>query len=336
MDLSVNYLGHKLKNPLIVGASNLSLDLSKALALEKAGVSAIVFKSLFEEQINLESAQLEDDLHEYDDRDPEMITLFPDIKHAGPKAHLMALKKLKEKLTIPVFASLNCNYKESWDLYASYLVEAGADALELNFYSAVSDGEKSAAEIEDKQIEILKIVKNKVDIPIAVKLSPYYTNPIAFIEKMDDAGLDSLVLFNRFFHPDIDIKREKLEMPYNLSTSNDSRLTIRYMGLLSNNVKADLCANTGIIKSEDLIAAILAGADAVQVVSTIYKNGVDHISVMIDELELWMKSKNYRLINDFKGKLSKQQLKEPFAYSRGQYVDFILKAGDYSKKYPVK
>jgi dihydroorotate dehydrogenase (fumarate) len=157
MDLSINYLGLKLKIPIIAGASNLSTDVKKALALQEAGVSAIVYKSLFEEQLNLEAAQMHDDMHEYDDRNAEMINLFPEIKHSGPKAHLMALKALKEALSIPVIASLNCLYKESWDEYAQHLAGTGIDALELNFYSTISDAEQTPGSIEDEQVEIVNM-----------------------------------------------------------------------------------------------------------------------------------------------------------------------------------
>ncbi|GAO28487.1 dihydroorotate dehydrogenase-like protein [Geofilum rubicundum] len=335
MDLSINYLGLKLKNPIIAGASNLSTDVKKALELQEAGISAIVYKSLFEEQLNLEAAQMHDDMHEYDDRHAEMINLFPDIKHSGPKAHLMALKELKQALSIPVIASLNCLYKESWDEYAMHLAGTGIDALELNFYSTISDADIEPGTIEDEQVDILKRVIAKVNIPVSVKLSPYYTNPLSFIKKLDGAGASGFVLFNRLFQPDINIWEETLEMPYNLSQEGDSRLSLRYMGLLSGQVKGSLCANTGFLEGSDIVAALLAGADAVQVVSAIYKNGTKNISRMLDEINGWMQKKGYQSVSDFQGKVSKESLKEPHAYKRAQYVDFLMKAKEYTKKYPV-
>jgi len=335
MDLSINYLGLSLKNPIIVGASNLTTDVKKALEIQQAGASAIIYKSLFEEQLNLEAAEMDDDMHEYDDRNAEMINLFPDIKHSGPKAHLMALKEVKDALSIPVIASLNCLYKESWDDYAVYLAETGIDALELNFYSTVSNAEIAPNIIENEQVDILKRVIAKVNIPVSVKLSPYYTNPLSFVKKLDSAGASGFVLFNRLFQPDVNIITETLEMPYNLSNKGDNRLALRYMGLLSGQVKGSLCANTGFLSGKDVISALLAGADAVQVVSAIYKSGVNEISSILNEMEQWMEKKGYNSIVDFKGKISRINLKEPHVYTRAQYVDFLMKTKELREKYPV-
>lgn len=336
MNLSTNYLGIKLKNPIIVGASNLSLDPNLALELQEAGASALVFKSLFEEQLNLEAAELDESLHQYDDRNAEMVNLFPKIEHSGPKAHLLAIKELKKALTIPVFGSLNCIYNESWEEYAIHLAQTGIDGLELNFYSTVSDIDKQGQAIEQNQIETLKKVRAAVNIPIAVKLSPFYTNPLAYIKVLDGAGTNGFVLFNRLFQPDIDIWEEALQIPYNLSHKGDDRMTLRYMGLLSGQVKASLCANTGILEGEDVIAAMLAGADAVQVVSTIYKNGTQKITQMLNVLTDWMHRKGYNSIEEFKGKMSKQNLKDPYAYRRAQYVDYLMRAKEFSNKYPIR
>jgi dihydroorotate dehydrogenase (fumarate) len=335
MDLTTNYLELKLKNPIIIGASNLSKDLNKAIELEKAGAAAIVYKSLFEEQLHLEAAELEDERHHYDDRNAEMINLFPDTAYAGPQIHLAELKKLKQAVSIPIIGSLNCLYNESWEEYAINMANTGIDALELNFYSTVSSAEKNAAQIETEQIETLKKVKKAVSIPVSVKLSSHYTNPLSFITQLAKSGADGLILFNRLFQPFIDIKNEKLVMPYNLSQKGDNRLSLRFMGLLSGEIKGSLCANTGILSGEDMIASILAGADAVQVVSTIYQNGIKQIGKMLDELTLFMKEKKYVSISEFKGKLSKSSLKMPYAYQRAQYVDFLMKSNDYNNKYPV-
>ncbi|TRX66365.1 dihydroorotate dehydrogenase-like protein [Carboxylicivirga sp. M1479] len=335
MDLRTTYMGIELKNPIIIGASNLVLDLSMAKKLEDAGAAAIVYKSLFEEQLNLEAAELEDELHEFDNLQAEMTSLFPKIEHSGPKAHLLALKKLKETVSIPVFASLNCTYDVSWVDYAKYLEETGVDGLELNFYSTISDVEKSPATIEEERIEILKKIKAAVKIPVSVKLSPFYTNMMNVVYRMDKNGADGFVLFNRLFQPDIDVKEEKLRVPYNLSHKGDNRLALRFAGLLAGNLKGSICSNTGIIDGEDLITMLLAGADSVQIVSTVYKNGVVQVTRMLEELSAWMKSKGYNRIDDFKGKLSKKNVDDPHAYRRAQYVDYLMKAKEYLKKYPV-
>jgi len=335
MDLRTTYMGIELKNPIIIGASNLVLDLEMAKKLEEAGAAAIVYKSLFEEQLHLEAAELEDELHEYDERNAEMTSLFPRIEHSGPRAHLLALKKLKETVSIPVIASLNCLYDVSWVEYAKYLEETGVDGLELNFYSTISDVDKTSGQVEDDRIEILKKVKAAVSIPVSVKLSPFYTNMMNVVYRMDNNGANGFVLFNRLFQPDIDIEEEDLKVPYNLSHKGDNRLALRFAGLLSCNVKGSICSNTGIMDGEDLITMLLAGADTVQIVSTIYKNGVIQINRMIEELSSWMKKKGYDKIDDFKGKLCKKNVSDPHAYKRAQYVDFLMKSKEYLKKYPV-
>ncbi|WP_068474936.1 dihydroorotate dehydrogenase-like protein [Saccharicrinis aurantiacus] len=335
MNLKTTYMGVELKNPIIVGASNLIKDAEMAKKLEAAGAAALVYKSLFEEQIHLEAAELEEDLHEYDERNAEMTSLFPNIQHSGPKAHLAKLKSIKEAVSIPVFASLNCTYDVSWVEYAKYIEQTGVDGIELNFYNTISDSDKSSEEIENEKLAILKKVKAALSIPVSVKLSPYYSNVLNFIKKIDAEKIDGLVLFNRLFQPDIDIDKEELKMPYNLSSANDNRLALRYIGLLSGEVNSSLAANNGIHSADDLITMLLAGADVAQVVSTVYKNGLVQIGTMLDDLQIWMKSKGYESIEDFKGKLSKGKLKEPFAYKRAQYVDYLMKTKELVKQFPL-
>ncbi|MGQ1890989.1 dihydroorotate dehydrogenase-like protein [Thermophagus sp. OGC60D27] len=335
MDLSTHYMGIRLKNPIMVGASNLVTDMETVKKLEAAGASAIVYKTLFEEQINLETAELEDDLHEYDNRNAEMVNLFPNVKHSGPRAHLMALKELKESVSIPVIASLNCIFDSTWVEYAQVLAQTGVDGLEINFYNTITDANKTPQEIESTRISILKNIKRVVSIPVSVKLSPYYTNALEFINRLSEDGADAFVLFNRLFQPDINIWKESFEMPYNLSHKGDNRLSVRYAGLLHGHLQANIAANTGILDGDDLIGVLLAGADVAQVVSTIYRNGADQITKMLDELAEWMKEKGYNTIDDFKGKMSHSRINEPYAYKRGQYVDFLMKSKEYTKKYPL-
>ncbi|MCU4174892.1 dihydroorotate dehydrogenase-like protein [Carboxylicivirga sp. N1Y90] len=335
MDLKTTYMGIELKNPIIIGASNLVLDIEMAKKLEDAGAAAIVYKSLFEEQLHLEAAELEEELHEYDERNAEMTSLFPEVKHSGPRAHLIALKKLKDSVSIPVIASLNCLYDVSWVDYAKNIEQTGVDALELNFYSTISDVDKSSQQVEDARIEILKKVKAAVKIPVSVKLSPFYTNMMNVVYRMDKNGADSFVLFNRLFQPEIDTEEEELKVPYNLSHKGDNRLALRFAGLLSGNIDASICSNTGIMDGDDLITMLLAGADTVQVVSTVYKNGVIQVTRMLEELSTWMKKKGYDKIDDFRGKLAKKNVSDPHAYKRAQYVDYLMKSKEYLKKYPV-
>lgn len=335
-DLSTTYLGLNLKNPIIVGASNLVMDMDALGKIEEAGASAIVFKSLFEEQIQLERMQHDDGLDEYNERHAEMISLFPNIEHAGPEQHLHHLKKVVEKVSIPVIASLNCLYDITWAEYAEKLAETGVAALELNFYDTPRDTQKAGREVIEQQLAVLKKVKQTVKIPISVKLSPFYTNPLNVIKQMDDIGVSGFVLFNRMFQPDVDIENEELVFPWYLSNEGDHRLPLRFTGMLYGNIKADIAANTGILKGSDMIQMLLAGAGAVQVVTTLYKNGIGQITKMVNDLNTWMEKKQYANIDDFKGKLSRKNINDPFAYKRSQYVDILMKANDIFKKYPMR
>lgn len=334
-DLSVKYLGLTLKNPIIVGSSNLSTDLEMLKRLEKAGVGAVVYKSLFEEQIHLERANLKDSIEEYDERHAEMTKIFPSVEHGGPKEHLFNLKRAKETLTIPLIASLNAIYTESWVEYAQLIAETGVDALELNFYFIPRYFDQDAASIEQEQIDIFKEIKKAVKIPLSVKLSPYYTNPLNFIKKLDDAGAQGFVLFNRMFQPEIDVEREVHTSPFNLSQEHDHRLSLRFAGMLNGQVKGSICSATGVLYGKDIARLILAGADCVQVVSSIYRNKPEYVKTMLEDLEAWMKAKNYNKISDFKGKLSNKALNDPFIYKRAQYVDIIMKSSEILKKYPM-
>lgn len=332
--LTTNYMGLSLKNPLIMGACNLTLDLDMARKIEDAGMGAIVFKSLFEEQINLESLQMEEDLAEYAERNAEMISLFPNLEHAGPQEHLEKLARLKESLGIPVIGSLNCVNHPTWVDYALQMEQTGVDALELNFYATPKSKDMGANEIEKEQLEVLKEIKQKVKIPVSVKLSFFYSNPLQVIGQMDEAGVDGFVLFNRLFQPDIDIDTQTITHPFNLSQAGDHKLALRFAGLLYKQIQADVCSNTGIMNAQDVVKMVLAGAQTVQIVSTIYKNKVDHVKVMLKELEGWMQKKQYESLDDFRGKLSKVHTKDPYAYRRAQYVDLLMKPVEIMKKYP--
>ncbi len=336
MDLSVKYMGLELKNPIIVGASNLVTDLDVLKKLEDAGAAAIVYKSLFEEQIHLENLENYSAEEDYATRHAEMASpIYPDMGEAGPEHFLGNLRKAKETLGIPLIASLNAVYDETWVEYAQKMQETGVDGLEVNFYAIPKELHIDGRSILTEQLDILGKVKESVNIPVAVKLSPYYTNILYTIGEMDKLGADAFVLFNRLFQPEIDIDLEEHYFPYNLSTQNDNRLALRFAGLLFGQVKADVCANNGIYTGEDVISMILAGADAVQIVSTLYKNGVDQISIMLKEMEAWMKKKNYEKFDDFRGKLSKKELKDPFTYKRAQYVDILMHSNEIFKKYPL-
>lgn len=318
-------MGIELKNPIVIGASNLVVNLDHLKQLEAAGAGAIVYKSLFEEQIQLENFFEDEAMEEFNDRNAEMINIYPEMRDAGPADFLHKLKKAKEAISIPLIASLNCVYKETWVDYAKEIEKTGVDGIELNFYAAPRDFGVSGNEILEEQLKITSAVKEALNIPVAVKLSPYYTNTLRLAYMMDGAGADALVLFNKLFQPDIDIEKEEMTFNFNKSGKGDYRLALRYMGLLNGKVKATLIGNSGIIEGKDVIKMILAGADAVQVVSTLYQNGLDYVSTMLKDMEEWMERKDYHSLEEFRGLLSKEKIKDPYAYKRAQYVDILMK-----------
>lgn len=334
-DLRTTYMGVEIKNPIILGASSLVEDTTVIQKIERAGVAAIVFRSLFEEQIHLEQIQLEDQLGEYDYRNAEMVRLFPEIKHGGAKEHLFKLEKLISKASIPVFASLNAIYDQSWEEYAVALEKSGVAGLELNFYDVPVDGNTSGSQIEERQVRILTKLKTILKIPVSVKLSTFYANPLNIISQFDKAGANSIVLFNRFFQPEINIETEEFFYPFDLTHQKDYQLSLRFAGLLYGNIDADICASRGVSDGNDVIKMLLAGADSVQVVSAIYKNKASHITNMIELLEEWMDARGYKTIDAFKGKLSMKNIKDPYAYKRAQYVDILMKSNEIMKKYPM-
>jgi dihydroorotate dehydrogenase (fumarate) len=334
-DLRTTFMGVELKNPIILGASSLVEDLNAIKKIERAGVAAIVYRSLFEEQINLEHIQLDEQLGEYSYRNAEMGNIFPEVKHSGAGEHLYNLTKLIKNVNIPVFASLNAIYDQSWEDYAVQLEKTGVAGLELNFYDVPTNAENDSSLIEGHQLDILKKLKKLVKIPISVKLSPFYANPVNFITKADNAGASGVVIFNRFFQPEINIENEEFHFPFDLTHEKDYQVTLRFAGLLFGNIKADICASRGISDGKDVIKMVLAGAGSVQVVSTIYKNKAEHITKMIETIEEWMDAKGYKSINEFKGKLSMKMGKDPYAYRRAHYVDILMKSNEIFKKYPM-
>lgn len=328
-DLKSTYMGVELKNPFVVGACSLTAHMEALKRVQDAGAAGVVIKSLFEEQVQLQAYRMEQELTKNDDFDAEIQDLFPDIEHSGPDEHLMWTGKAKEELDIPVFASLNCTNPETWSEWAVKLQETGVDGLELNFFAIPTDFNQSAQEIEEDQIEALKRVKSKVKVPISVKLSPFYTSPLEIIKKMDKVGVEGFVLFNRLFHPSFNIEKETGQYPFNLSTSNDHRLALRFVGLLYENIKGSICASNGIHTGEDAVEVLLAGADVFQAVSTLYRNRIDVIGTILKDLEAWMDRKGYSKLDDFRGKLSVEKTPDRWTYRRAQYVKMLLRADEY-------
>lgn len=333
--LNSTYMGIPLKNPVIVGSCNLSTDDRQLKKMEEAGAAAVVYKSLFEEQIQLENLKLSNQLDEFNERHAEMTRLFPNIDHAGPEEYLFELAKVVKMMNIPVFASLNAVNKETWVEYAKKIEEMGVAGLELNFYADPAGINTSGHDIIVEQIEAAREVVSALKIPVAVKLSPFYSNVLNVVKKFDDIGVKGFVLFNRLFQPDFDLDREIHHFPYNLSHPEDNRLPLRFTGILFGKVKGSLCANTGIFTGHDVVKMMLAGADVVQVVSTLYKNKVEVISEMLSQMEQWMNSKQYNSIDDFRGKLSEARSSDVFAYKRAQYIDILMKSEEIFRNYPT-
>ncbi len=335
-DLKTTYAGLNLKNPIIVGASTLSSNPDNFKLIEDSGAAAIVYKSLFEEQIQLEKLELEEDLSEYENRNAEMINLFPDLKHAGPEEHLSNLRLAREKLSIPVIASLNCIFNETWIEYAKLIEETGVDAIELNLFSVPRDSKIEEKTIILNQLEILKLVRQTVKIPVTIKLSPFYSNPLNVVTQIDNEGINGIVLFNRFLQPNIDVDQLTFINHFSPSTQDENLLPMKYAGLIYSTVKASVCCNSGIYDGRDVIKMILAGADAVQIVSTLYKNKISHIGTILHELSQWMESRNYTCLDNFKGIMSNKNIKNPYIYKRAQYIDILLKSSEVFKKYTLR
>ena len=336
-NLKTKYMGLELKSPIIVGANNLVKNIDNLKRIEDAGAGAVVYKSLFEEQVLLENLELSERKSEYEERNAEMITIFPDADSGASdiEAHLTALRAAKEAVSIPVFASINAVYDKTWVEYAKKFEETGVNGLELNFYTVPEKFDTGYEDIEMKQITTLKEVRAAVKIPIAVKLSPFYSNPLKLISDLDKAGANGFVLFNRLFQPDIDIDTEEPHFPYNLSNREDNRMPLRFAGLLHGNINASICANSGILNGGDVIRMLLAGADAVQVVSALYLNQIEVIGIFLKEVDKWMDSKGYANIDSFRGKLSKKNSGDKLPYHRAQYMDFMMTTSEILKKYKV-
>ncbi|MCX8057661.1 MAG: dihydroorotate dehydrogenase-like protein [Ignavibacteria bacterium] len=332
MDLRTKYLGLELKNPVMPSASPLSKDLGKIKKLEDAGASAIVMWSLFEEEIESEQLELHFRTSIHSESYAEALNYFPEFSEykIGPDYYLEQLRKIKETVNIPVIASLNGKSMGGWIEYAKQIQEAGADALELNIYFLATDPNKSGAEIDKLYIDIVKEVRKAVQIPIAVKLSPYFSSTAWIANELSKAGANGLVLFNRFYQPDIDL--ENLEVVPNiiLSTPFANRLPLRWIAILYGRVNVDFAASSGIASAEDVIKMIMVGASATQMFSVLIKHGENYISKILDDMKKWMEEHEYESIEQMKGSMSHKAVENPAAFERANYMK-ILQTFDPSK-----
>ncbi len=325
IDLSTNYLGLNLKNPLVASASPLSKDIDKARKLEEAGVSAIVMYSLFEEQIIHESLELDHYLTRATDSFAEAMSYLPDggVYALGPEKYLNQVAGLKKALSIPVIGSLNGVSKGGWTKYARQIQDAGADALELNLYFIPTDPDLTAQELENAQVELVAQVKSAITIPLAVKLSPFITALPNFARRVVEAGANGLVLFNRFYQPDFDL--DELEIVHNLdlSTSAELRLPLRWISILHGKVNADFGLTSGVHTANDVLKSMMAGAKVAMMASNLLHNGNQVIPIMLNELSWWMEAHEYESIKQMQGSMSQKSVKEPAAFERANYMKVL-------------
>lgn len=318
-DLSTTYLGLKLKNPVIVGSSGLTNSLEKIKNAEQNGAGAVVLKSLFEEQIlyNIHQAKNESIPSNYPEA-ADYISNYTQTQQVDK--YLKLIKDAKVSTTIPVIASINCVSDQEWTSFASKIQDAGADALELNIFVLPSDNKHSGSDNENVYFKILDKILKEVDIPVAVKVSYYFSGLARFITKLSWTGIKGVVLFNRFFSPDIDIDTFKIKATNVYSTPEELPISLRWVAMLSEQVHCDIAASTGVHDARALIKQLLAGANAVQMSSIFYKKGFEIIPGMLEELENWMKKHNFESIKDFNGKMSFKRAENPAAYERVQFM----------------
>ena len=322
MNMATTYLGLKLRTPLVPSASPLSEDLDNLKRMEDAGASAIVLHSLFEEQIRHETQTLHRHLSEGAESYAEALSYFPepDAFHFRPERYVQNIAKAKATLGIPIIASLNCTTFGSWTMHAREFEKAGADAIELNIYSIPTSPDVTAEDIETSCLTIVASVKGQVKIPVAVKLSPFFTNFANFASRLDREGADGLVLFNRFYQPDIDLESLTISPTIVLSTPVESRLPMRWIAILHGRLRASLAATSGIHGGADALKMLMAGADVTMLCSVLLRRGIGHIAEIEREMREWMEAHEYESVEQLKGSLSQRNCPDSAAFERAQYM----------------
>lgn len=322
MDLTTNYLGLKLKSPLVPSASPLSEDLDNIRRMEDAGAAAIVLYSIFEEQIRYERYELHQALTQGTESYPEALSYFPDPAElfVGVEDYLKHIQRSKAATTVPIIASINGSTLGGWTDFAKQIEQAGADALELNLYNIPTDPEQTGAEIEQQYVDVVKAVKGAVTIPVAVKVSPFFTNFANMAQRFDAAGANGLVLFNRFYQPDIEL--ESLEVVPNVmySTPMAMRLPMRWVAILFERIGADLASTSGIHRGTDAIKMLMAGANVTMLCSCLLRHGIKHMRIVEQEIRDWMSEHEYGSVQQMRGSLSQKYCADPTAFERAQYI----------------
>ena len=322
MDLNTIYLGLRLPHPLVPGASPLSDDLDTVKQLEDAGAGAIVLRSLFEEQITREQEATHRHWDSHDDAFAEAVTFFPsrDTFVLGPEEYLNHVQRVKQTVRIPVIGSLNGMTPGGWLSYARLIEQAGADALELNVYHAPTDFEVSGSEVERQTVEMVRQVKHGLKIPLAVKLSPFFTAFAHFARQLDGAGADGLILFNRYFDPDIDVRELNVLRTLQLSNSTELPLRLRGIAALAGRIKASLAVTGGVHTALDVVKSTMAGAHITQMVSALLQNGPGHLQKVRADLEAWMVENEWSSLNEMRGNMSQERIPNPQVYERANYM----------------
>jgi len=322
MDLTTTYLGLKLKNPIVPSASPLSHTLDNMKRLEDAGASAIVMFSLFKEQIAHEASELDHYMRYGTNSFAEATSYFPKTQEftTGPDGYLELLRTAKESLSIPVIGSLNGISAGGWSNYARRIEEAGADAIELNVYYIPTDPKLKGADAEARYLEVLKVVREAVNIPVAVKLSPFFSSMANVAAQLVESGANGLVLFNRFYQPDIDLDELDVKPEVVLSESADARIPMRWIAILYGKIKASLAATTGIHNAQDVLKMLTAGADVTMMCAALLKHGPVHIKKVLGDLTAWMLEHEYVSIEQMKGSMSHKSVADPSAFERANYM----------------
>ena len=325
IDLTTSYLGLTLKNPLVVSPSPLCEDLGAIRQMEDAGAAAVVLHSLFEEQLTLESRELDRFLTHGTESFAEALSYFPDMGEykLGPDAYLEHIRKAKAAVKIPVIGSLNGISTGGWIRYAKKIEEAGADALELNVYYIPTDPDMTSAQVEQMYADLVRDLRASVKIPVAVKLGPYFSSMASVAKRLDQAGANALVLFNRFYQPDFDLEKLEVAPSLNLSRPEELRLRLCWVAILYGRVKPDLAITGGVHTAEDVIKSMMAGAKVAMMTSALLKNGVGHLTAVRDGIVRWMEEHEYASIRQMQGSMSQKSVAQPTAFVRANYMKVL-------------
>jgi len=325
MDLATRYMGLQLKNPLVASASPLTGELDSLKRLEDAGAAALILPSLFQEEIEVETARYQHLTSAHDDSWPEGLSNFPKLADAqhGPHHYLELVHRARQAIGVPIIASLNGISNECWTSYAKQLEQAGANGLELNIYFIPADLAATGHDVEQRYFDILKSVRAAVSIPVAIKLSPYFSAVGNMAEALHDAGADALVLFNRFYQPDLDLTRLQVLNDLRLSDPSEIRLPLLWLAVLAGRTRASLAASTGVNSAEEVVKYLLVGADVVMTTSSLLRHGPGHMATLLAGLEKWLDAREFASLKQVRGIMSQRCLRDPQAFERANYIKIL-------------